>query len=80
MVQSPLTKSVGHVGWLQRRLVAILRTQQRSCSTFVTLTILSAIEAINYAGEFAAPLHGSGSKKSADEGAISEKPFDIENG
>ena len=38
-----------------------------------------AIEAINYAGEFAAPLHGSGSKKSA-EGAISEKPFDIENG
>jgi hypothetical protein len=39
-----------------------------------------AIEAINYAGEFAEPLHGSGSKKSADEGAISEKPFDIENG
>jgi hypothetical protein len=42
--------------------------------------IARAIEAINYAGEFAAPLHGSGSKKSADEGAISEKPFDIENG
>jgi hypothetical protein len=39
-----------------------------------------AIEAINYAGEFAAPLHGSGSRTSANEGAISEKPFDIENG
>jgi hypothetical protein len=39
-----------------------------------------AIEAINYAGEFAAPLHGSSSKESADEAAISEKPFDIENG
>jgi hypothetical protein len=39
-----------------------------------------AIEAINFAGEFAAPLHGSGSRTSANEGANSEKPFEIENG
>src|ERR1700722_3358317 len=39
-----------------------------------------AIEAINFAGEFAAPLDGSGSKMSADEDTISEKPIDIENG
>jgi hypothetical protein len=39
-----------------------------------------AIEAINYAGEFAAPLHGSDSHKPADEAANSEKPFDLENG
>jgi hypothetical protein len=39
-----------------------------------------AIEAINFAGEFAAPLDGSGSKMSADEDTISERPIDIENG
>src|ERR1700722_2543975 len=42
MVQSQLTKSVGHVGLLQRRLVAILRMQQPCCSTFATWTISSA--------------------------------------
>lgn len=76
--------TVDEIRWARRLVADVFGGNFENAAAVLTHLrnlddIERAIEAINYAGEFAAPLHGSGSKQPADEGAISEKPFDIEN-
>ncbi len=77
--------TVDEIRWARRLVADVFGGNFQNAAAVLTHLrnlddIERAIEAINYAGEFAAPLHGSDSKQLADAGAISEKPFDLENG
>jgi len=77
--------TVDEIRWARRLVADVFGGNFENAAAVLTHLrnlddIERAIEAINFAGEFAAPLHDSGLKKPADEGAISEKAFDIENG
>ena len=77
--------TVDEIRWARRLVADVFGGNFENAAAVLTHLrnlddIERAIEAINYAGEFAAPLDSSDSKKPADEGAISERPFDTENG